>query len=73
MIVESMPIAEVLPDILSALQAHSRLVLEAPPGAGKTTQVPIALLKAAFPKNYTDKNKGHLEKVMLKKKAKNPV
>ena len=48
MIVESMPINEVLPAILSALQAHSRLVLEAPPGAGKTTQVPIALLKASW-------------------------
>ena len=48
MIVESMPIVEVLPDILSALQAHSRLVLEAPPGAGKTTQVPIALLQAPW-------------------------
>ncbi len=41
-----MPITEVLPDILSALQIHCRLVLEAPPGAGKTTQVPIALLQA---------------------------
>jgi len=33
------PIGEVLPDIFSALLENTRLVLEAPPGAGKTTQV----------------------------------
>jgi ATP-dependent helicase HrpB len=38
------PIAEVLPAICAALRTHTRLVLEAPPGAGKTTQVPLALL-----------------------------
>lgn len=38
------PIAEVLPAIRNALAQHARLVLEAPPGAGKTTQVPLALL-----------------------------
>jgi ATP-dependent helicase HrpB len=42
------PIAEVLPEIISALQRKNRLVLEAPPGAGKTTQVPIALLQEAW-------------------------
>ncbi len=40
------PIAPLLPDILASLAAHPRLVLEAPPGAGKTTQVPLALLDA---------------------------
>lgn len=39
-----LPITEVLPAILQALASHTRLVLEAPPGAGKTTQVPLALL-----------------------------
>jgi len=38
------PILEVLPAIKQALSDHTRLVLEAPPGAGKTTQVPLALL-----------------------------
>ncbi len=40
------PIAELLPEIQRTLQASMRLVLEAPPGAGKTTQVPLALLDA---------------------------
>ncbi|MBN8886083.1 MAG: ATP-dependent helicase HrpB [Rudaea sp.] len=42
------PIAEILPELLARLEAGSRLVLEAPPGAGKTTQVPLALLSAPW-------------------------
>lgn len=42
------PITEVLPAICAALQVRTRLVLEAPPGAGKTTQVPLALLDEAW-------------------------
>ncbi len=42
------PIAELLPDIRRALTTGTRLVLEAPPGAGKTTQVPLALLDAEW-------------------------
>ncbi len=42
------PISELLPDILASLDAQPRLVLEAPPGAGKTTQVPLALLAAPW-------------------------
>ncbi|RMH93891.1 ATP-dependent helicase HrpB [Lysobacter pythonis] len=42
----TLPIHEVLPAIRESLAARSRLVLEAPPGAGKTTQVPLALLDA---------------------------
>ena len=40
------PIAELLPEIQRTLDTTTRLVLEAPPGAGKTTQVPLALLDA---------------------------
>ena len=40
------PITPLLADIRASLATHPRLVLEAPPGAGKTTQVPLALLDA---------------------------
>jgi ATP-dependent helicase HrpB len=40
----SLPIDAILPDAVRALRAGSCLVLEAPPGAGKTTRVPPALL-----------------------------
>lgn len=39
-----LPIDAVLPDIAAALRAHPAMVLVAPPGAGKTTRVPLALL-----------------------------
>ena len=42
------PIAEVLPELIKALEARNVAVLQAPPGAGKTTRVPIALLGAPF-------------------------
>ncbi|MBS0461621.1 MAG: ATP-dependent helicase HrpB, partial [Proteobacteria bacterium] len=42
------PIATLLPAIRGSLVAHPRLVLEAPPGAGKTTQVPLTLLDAPW-------------------------
>lgn len=39
----ALPIDEVMPEILRALADGPRLVLAAPPGAGKTTRVPLAL------------------------------
>lgn len=39
------PVDAVLDDIPVALQAHQRCLLIATPGAGKTTRVPLALLK----------------------------
>ena len=39
-----LPIHDVLPEIQNTLKLHNRVVLQAPPGAGKTTAVPIALL-----------------------------
>jgi ATP-dependent helicase HrpB len=39
-----LPIDPLLPDVVSALKSAASVVLEAPPGAGKTTRVPPALL-----------------------------
>jgi ATP-dependent helicase HrpB len=39
-----LPIDELIPEILHHLRSANTLVLEAPPGAGKTTRVPPALL-----------------------------
>lgn len=40
----SLPIDSALPELLAALMAHRNVVLQAPPGAGKSTRVPLALL-----------------------------
>ncbi len=44
----SLPIDAVLPELLAALDRGPRAVLVAPPGAGKTTRVPLALLAASW-------------------------
>ena len=43
-----LPIDSVLPAIRDALSARPNLVLSAPPGAGKTTRVPPALLSSSW-------------------------
>ncbi|MGE3820008.1 MAG: ATP-dependent helicase HrpB [Isosphaeraceae bacterium] len=43
-----LPIDAVLPEILATLRGHRSLVLVAPPGSGKTTRVPPAVLKAGL-------------------------
>ena len=44
----TLPIEDVLPELLSQLQRSGRAVLQAPPGAGKTTRVPLAMLEAGL-------------------------
>ena len=44
----TLPIDAALPDLTRALAREGRAVLEAPPGAGKTTRVPLAILKAGL-------------------------
>lgn len=39
-----LPILDVIPDIKKKLLSSNRLVLQAPPGAGKTTSVPLELM-----------------------------
>lgn len=38
------PVDQAISPLLQALKAHGRAILEAPPGAGKSTRVPLALL-----------------------------
>lgn len=40
----ALPVDAVLPTLLATLSAQNTLVLQAPPGSGKTTRVPLALL-----------------------------
>ena len=44
----SLPIDHILPQLLGELQTHDSVVLQAEPGAGKTTRVPLALLDAEW-------------------------
>ncbi|QDF42494.2 ATP-dependent helicase HrpB [Bradyrhizobium symbiodeficiens] len=46
-----LPIDAVLDDLSRTLEAHNAAVLVAPPGAGKTTRVPLALLDAPWAKS----------------------
>jgi len=39
-----LPIDEIIPELLNTVQTHSNILLHAPPGAGKTTRVPLTLL-----------------------------
>jgi ATP-dependent helicase HrpB len=48
-ILTSCPIDEILPELKEAIRKHSSVVLQAPPGAGKTTRVPLALLDVIPP------------------------
>lgn len=43
-----LPIDAILPELIEALCTHGRAVLQAPPGAGKTTRVPLAMLDAGL-------------------------
>src|SRR3954465_10294519 len=44
----SLPIDEALPQLTAALRAGSTAVLVAPPGAGKTTRVPLVLAQESW-------------------------
>ncbi|WHZ34353.1 ATP-dependent helicase HrpB [Sagittula sp. MA-2] len=45
---QTLPIDAALPELIAALRANGRAVLQAPPGAGKTTRVPLALRDAGL-------------------------
>ncbi len=44
------PIDHILPEITAAVRANPAVIVQAPPGAGKTTRVPLALLEELAPR-----------------------
>jgi ATP-dependent helicase HrpB len=44
----ALPVESILPALLEALRTQEVVLLQAPPGAGKTTRVPLALLDAPW-------------------------
>jgi ATP-dependent helicase HrpB len=44
----NLPINEILSELMLCLRASSRAVVQAPPGAGKTTCIPLAILEAGL-------------------------
>ncbi len=46
MIDQRFPIEKIVPDLIAGLAGSRRVVLSAPPGAGKTVHLPLALLEA---------------------------
>lgn len=44
----ALPIDDVMPELIEAVRTRGCAVLQAPPGAGKTTRVPLALLNAGI-------------------------
>lgn len=45
MSISTLPILTILPELISQLQQCNEAIIEAPPGAGKTTQIPLSLLE----------------------------
>ncbi|MDQ7067788.1 MAG: ATP-dependent helicase HrpB [Sulfurimonas sp.] len=45
---QSLPIDAVLTDVQEKLRQNSTLILQAPPGAGKSTRVPLALMNESY-------------------------
>lgn len=44
----TLPIYKIIPDVKKQISSHNSLVLQAPPGAGKTTVVPLELMNEPF-------------------------
>ena len=61
---DTLPIHDVLDDIRQSLSIKPNLLLEAPPGAGKTTMVPLALLNEVWD-NDNDDNDGSWNNILV--------
>ena len=42
-----LPVADILPQLMVLLRQHNKVILSAPPGAGKSTYLPLYLLQHA--------------------------
>ena len=42
------PINDILPEVLTTLEHNNTVILQAPPGAGKSTVLPLHFLKASW-------------------------
>lgn len=47
----NLPIDEIIPEVVAVLRQHPAVVIQAPPGAGKTTRIPLALIDAGLGHN----------------------
>lgn len=47
----TLPIDAVLPELLDSFRSHQNIILHAPPGTGKTTRVPLALIDTIPPES----------------------
>jgi len=75
----TLPIDSILDELAQALTACHNVVLQAPPGAGKTTRVPLALLNAPWlngkkivmlePRRLAARNAAHFMAASLKEKV----
>ena len=45
---QTLPIDAVLSEVIKALRESGMVVVQAPPGAGKTTRVPLALMQSGL-------------------------
>ena len=45
---DMLPVKKIIPELKRALESKKCAVLQAPPGAGKTTCIPLALLDAPW-------------------------
>jgi ATP-dependent helicase HrpB len=48
---QNLPVFQIIPELKAALKSHNRVILTAPPGAGKSTALPIELMHEEWLEN----------------------
>ena len=62
---DELPILEIIDPICDSLEGKPNLLLEAPPGAGKTTMVPLALMRESAQKWANEPHAHQSRKILL--------